>query len=133
MIHDKDYMIRMVRQFSNFLAKLLTSKNEGEEEESIMAFDTQMRDIFKMSFDELSSKTSEEIIAIVQEHEDHHQGDFYELLGHLFYHHLVKHDPQNKDYAQKSKTFYELWIQKSSIFSLPIMSRINELNGIINA
>ena len=40
---------------------------------------------------------------------------------------------KNKDYAQKSKTFYELWIQKSSIFSLPIMSRINELNGVINA
>lgn len=133
MIHDKDYMIRMVRQFSNFLSKLLMGKNEGEEEESIMAFDTQMRDIFKMSFEDLSSQSIDEIIAIVQNQESHHQADFYELLGHLFYHHLVKIEIGNKDYAEKSKTFYELWIQKSSIFSLPIMSRITELNTVINS
>ncbi len=133
MIHDKDYMIRMVREFSNFLSKLLLGKNEGEAEESEMAFDTQMRDIFKMNFETLSAKTTEELKSLVETHEAHHQGDYYELLGHLFYYQLKNNQPNNKDFASKSKTFYELWIQKSSIFSLPIMSRITELNSVINA
>ena len=30
MIHDKDYIIRIVKQFSEFLSRLLLEKNEGE-------------------------------------------------------------------------------------------------------
>jgi len=132
MIHDKDYMIRMVREFSNFLSKLLLGKNEGStEEESEMAFDTQMRDIFRLTFEDLSSKTKEELVSLVETHEAHHQADYYELLGNIFYYKIQSHP--SKDAAEKAKLFYELWLQKSSIFSLPVMSRLQELNTIINS
>lgn len=131
MIHDKDYIIRMVKEFSNFLSKLLLGKNEGELEDSEMAFETQMRDIFKMSFEELASKSREEIEQMISEKDLHHQADYYDLLGNLFYF-AFKKDPTNKDIALKAKTFYELWIQKSSVFSIPIMGRITELSAVTN-
>lgn len=131
MIHDKDYIIRMVKEFSNFLSKLFLGKNEGELEDSEMAFETQMRDIFKMSFVELASKSREEIEQMISEKDLHHQADYYDLLGNLFYF-AFKKDPTNKDIALKAKTFYELWIQKSSVFSIPIMGRITELSAVTN-
>ncbi len=131
MIHDKDYIIRMVKEFSNFLSKLLLGKNEGELEDSEMAFETQMRDIFKMSFEELASKSREEIEQMISEKDLHHQADYYDLLGNLFYF-AFKKDPTNKEIALKAKTFYELWIQKSSVFSIPIMGRITELSAVTN-
>ena len=131
MIHDKDYIIRMVKEFSNFLSKLILGKNEGELEDSQMAFETHMRDIFKMSFDELASKSREEIEEMVSEKDLHHQADDYDLLGNLFYFEFQK-DNTNKDLALKAKTFYELWLQKSSVFSIPVMGRITELSTAIN-
>lgn len=131
MIHDKDYIIRMVKEFSNFLSKLLLGKNEGELEDSEMAFETQMRDIFKMSFEELASKSREEIEQMISEKDLHHQADYYDLLGNLFYF-AFKKDPTNKEIALKAKTFYELWIQKSSVFSIPIMGTITELSAVTN-
>lgn len=125
MIHDKDYIIRIVRNFSAFLSKLLLEKNEGELPEQQRLFDTQMNDVFKMNFETLSSKTKEEILEIVNSKEPHHQADYLELLGHLFY--VKGKEIQNKDLLDKAKYFYELYLQKSGIFSLPIINRINEL------
>ncbi|MEN2434061.1 DUF6483 family protein [Weeksellaceae bacterium A-14] len=129
MIHDKDYMIRMVREFSNFLSKLLLGKNEGNPEENQMAFETQMKDIFHMNYEELAAKTKEEINDIILEKEDHHQADYYDLLGNLFYY-KFKEKP-DADLAAKAKMFYELWLQKSSTFSLPVMGRISELQSAL--
>lgn len=33
----------------------------------------------------------------------------------------------NKDFLDKSKTFYELYLQTSGIFALPVINRINEI------
>ena len=33
------------------------------------------------------------------------------------------------DFADKAKTFYELYLQSSGIFALPIINRINELKS----
>ena len=131
MIHDKDYIIRMVKEFSNFLSKLILGKNEGELEDSQMAFETQMRDIFKMSFEELAYKSREEIEEMVSEKDLHHQADYYDLLGNLFYF-AFKKETSNQDLALKAKTFYELWLQKSSVFSIPVMGRITELSNALN-
>lgn len=125
MIHDKDYMIRMVREFSNFLAQLLLGKNEGKPQEETMAFETQMKDIFHMTFEELSGKTTEDIIHMINQKEPHHHADYYDLLGNLFYY-KFKTDG-SKDFAEKAKTFYQLWLQKSSTFSLAVMAKIGEL------
>ena len=56
MIQDKDFTIRLIKQLSNLLAKLLLGKNEGEEEMSQQMFDTAVKDIFKMNFYELATK-----------------------------------------------------------------------------
>lgn len=125
MIHDKDYIIRIVKQFSEMIANMLLGKNEGTLEEQQMVFETQMKDIFKMSFAELSAMNTDEINNWVESKDASHHIAYYELLGHLFYH---KFKEENRsDFAEKAKTFYEIWLQKSQIFSLPVMSRINEL------
>lgn len=130
MIHDKDYIIRIVKQFSEFLSKMiLGGKNEGKLVEFQRVFDTNMNDTFKMSFEELSLKTSEEIIALVNEKDSSHHIPYFELLGHLFY--LKNQENPNKDFTEKAKIFYELYLQKSGIFSLPIVSRINELKILL--
>ena len=127
MIHDKDYMMRMVMQFSDFLSKLLLGKNEGLPDDEQLVFETQMKDIFKMNFEELSAKTSDELIGWVDSHESHHHAAYYELLGHLFY--FKFKEAGSRDFAEKSKTFYEIWIQRSQIFSLPVIQRINEIKA----
>lgn len=126
MIHDKDYLIRIVKQFSEFLSKMiLGGKNEGDLTELERVFETNMRDTFKISFEELAQKSTEEILAMVSEKDTAHHIPYFELLGHLFY--FKNKENPNPEFAAKAKTFYETYLQKSGIFSLPIVSRINEL------
>lgn len=125
MIHDKDYIIRIVKQFSEMIANMLLGKNEGTMEEQQMVFETQMKDIFKMDFEELSAMSINEISAWVNAKDEPHHVAYYELLGHLFYYKFKEEG--KRDFADKAKAFYELWLRKSQIFSLPVMSRINEL------
>lgn len=125
MIHDKDYLIRIVKQFSEFLAKLLLEKNEGTLPDHQRLFETYMNDTFKMTFEELAAKTTEEITLLIEAKDKSHQIPYYELLGHLFYFKFKELAIQ--DFARKSKSFYECYLQKSGIFSMPIVSRIGEL------
>ena len=88
-------------------------------------FDTLMRDIFKMNFTEVSSMAKEDMIALVNERQERDRKDYYEMLGNLFY--FKSREGENKDFQDKAKTFYELYLQTSGIFALPIINRINEL------
>ena len=126
MIHDKDYIIRIVKQFSEFVSKMiLRGKNEGDLVELQRVFDTNMNDTFKMDFETLASKPTEEIIEIIHAKEKNHHIPYFELLGHLFY--FKNKENTNPNLAEKAQTFYEHYLQKSGIFSLPIVSRIGEL------
>ncbi|UFK96664.1 hypothetical protein [Kaistella faecalis] len=128
MIHDKDYIIRIVKQFSEFLSKMiLGGKNEGDLSELDRVFDTNMRDTFKMSFEELALKSSAEMIDLVGTKDTAHHIPYFELLGHLFY--FKNKENPSPDYASKAKAFYEIYLQKSGIFSMQIVSRINELKA----
>ncbi len=128
MIHDKDYIIRIVKQFNEFLSKMiLGGSNDGDAIELQRIFETNMNDTFKMTFEELSAKTSEEIINLINEKDNSHHIPYFELLGNLFY--IKNKENPNKDFAEKAKTFYEMYIQKSGIFSMPVISRINELKN----
>ena len=127
MIHDKDYIIRIVKQFSEFVSKMiLRGKNEGDLVELQRVFETNMNDTFKMDFETLASKSTEEIIEIIHAKEKNHHIPYFELLGHLFY--FKNKERPNPDFTQKAKVFYEHYLQTSGIFSLPIVSRIGELN-----
>lgn len=125
MIHDKDYIMRIVRNFSDMLSKLILGKNESDVIELQRTFDTQMNDVFKLNFDKFSEKTTDEILVFVEEKEAAHQIAYLELLGNLFY--VKGKEMENPDLLLKSKAFYEIYLQKSGIFSMPIISRINEL------
>lgn len=128
MIHDKDYIIRIVKQFSEMLATLLLGKNEGtlpEEQQNV--FETNMNDTFKMSFEDLASQSTDSIIAMIDAKDKAHHIPYYELLGHIFY--FKNKENPNPDFAKKAKTFYEIYLQRSGIFSLPIVNRIGELKS----
>ena len=84
MIQDKDFTIRLIRQFSQALEKLLLGKPEESLMQKELDFDSLMRDIFKMNFQDISSKTSEELIQLVEERETKDHPDYYEMLGNLF-------------------------------------------------
>lgn len=126
MIHDKDYIIRIVKQFSEFLSKMiLGGKNEGDLVELQRVFDTNMNDTFKMDFETLSAKSTDEIVQLINDKDKSHHIPYFELLGHLFY--FKNKENPNPDFAEKAKVFYEHYLQTSGIFSMPIMSRIGEL------
>ncbi|MGU3374510.1 hypothetical protein [Chryseobacterium sp. M5A1_1a] len=125
MITDKEFTLRLIRQLTQALEKLILEKPEESLMQKELDFDTLMRDIFKMSFTEISSKTKEELIEIVNERQERDHKDYYEMLGNLFY--FKSREDQNKDFQDKAKTFYELYLQTSGIFALPIINRINEL------
>lgn len=90
-------------------------------------FDSLMKDIFKVNFKELASKSKEELIKIVKERESKDHADYYEMLGNVFmFHYKIE---GKLDFADRAKTFYELYLQTSGIFALPIINRINELKS----
>lgn len=128
MIHDKDYIIRIVKQFSEFLSKMIVGgKNEGDLTELQRVFDTNMNDTFKMDFDTLSAKPTDEIVQLINDKEKSHHIPFFELLGNLFY--FKNKENPNAEFAEKAKVFYEHYLQTSGIFSMPIVSRIGELKN----
>ena len=120
-------MIRLVRQFSNFLSKLILGKNEGDPIEEERIFETQLKDIFHTDFETLSEKSEEDLVAFVEEKENFH-ADYYDMLGNLFYYKGKQFS--NISFLQKAKTFYELYLQTSGIFALPIINRIAEIQNI---
>jgi len=125
MITDKEFTLRLIRQLTQALEKLILDKPEESLMQKELDFDTLMRDIFKMNFTEVSSMAKEEMIAIVNERQERDHKDYYEMLGNLFY--FKSREGQNKDFQDKAKTFYELYLQTSGIFALPVINRINEL------
>lgn len=130
MIHDKDYIIRIVKQFSEMIANMLLGKNEGTPTEEQMVFETQMKDVFKMSFKELSAMSISEIQGWISVKDETHHIAYYELLGNLFYY-KYKENP-SKDLAEKAKVFMETWVQKAQIFSIPVMGRVTELKNYLS-
>ena len=125
MITDKEFTLRLIRQLTQALEKLILDKPEESLMQKELDFDTLMRDIFKMNFTEVASMTKEEMITLVKERQERDRKDYYEMLGNLFY--FKSREEQNKDFQDKAKTFYELYLQTSGIFALPIINRINEL------
>ncbi|MBO9692582.1 hypothetical protein [Chryseobacterium sp.] len=125
MITDKEFTLRLIRQLTQALEKLILDKPEESLMQKELDFDTLMRDIFKMSFTEVASMTKEEMIALVNERQERDHKDYYKMLGNLFYFNS-RHD-HNKDFQDKAKTFYERYLQTSGIFALPVINRINEL------
>ncbi len=130
MIQDKDFTLRLIRQLTQALEKLLLGKPEESLMQKELDFDSLMKDIFKINFEELASKSKEEIIEIVKQRETKDHTDYYEMLGNLFMFHYRTEG--KTDYGNKAKIFYELYLQTSGIFSLPVINRINELKTVLN-
>ena len=125
MITDKEFTLRLIRQLSQALEKLILDKPEESLMQKELDFDSLMKDIFKFDFKELSEKPKEEVIEIVKERQERDHKDYYEMLGNLFYYNGKVLN--NSDFLDKAKTFYELYLQTSGIFALPIINRINEI------
>ncbi|WP_343611288.1 hypothetical protein [Chryseobacterium oranimense] len=125
MITDKEFTLRLIRQLTQALEKLILDKPEESLMQKELDFDSLMRDIFKFDFTALSAKTKEEIIEIVNERQERDHKDYYEMLGNLFY--FKGKQEANNEFLEKAKTFYELYLQTSGIFALPVINRINEI------
>ena len=127
MIQDKDFTLRLIRQLTQALEKLLLGKPEESLMQKELDFDSLMKHIFKIDFKELALKSKEELIEIVKKRESKDHADYYEMLGNVFMFHY-KTEGQ-KDFAAKAIVFYEKYLQTSGIFALPIINRINELKS----
>ncbi|WP_027376879.1 hypothetical protein [Kaistella palustris] len=125
MIHDKDYIIRIVKQFSEFLSKMIIGGNSGDPAELQRIFDTNMNDTLKMDFESLASTPTDEIIGMISAKDKSHHIPYFELLGNLFY--FKNKENPTPDFADKAVTFYEHYLRTSGVFSMPIVSRIGEL------
>lgn len=125
MIQDKDFTLRLIRQFTQALDKLILGKPEESLMQKELDFDSIIKDVFKFDFTALSLKSSDEIIEMVNLRETKDHKDYYEMLGNLFYY--KGKEENNQKFLLKSKTFYELYLKTSGIFSLPVINRINEI------
>ena len=130
MITDKEFTLRLIRQLTQALNKLILDKPEESLMQKEMDYDTLMKDIFKIDFVTISAMTKEDIISLVNERQERDHKDYYELLGNLFY--LKSKEDNNQDFQEKAKTFYELYLQTSGIFALPIITRISELKKALS-
>lgn len=131
MIQDKDFTIRLIRQLTQALDKILLGKPEESLMQKDLDFDSLMKDVFKIDYKALSALSKEEIVALVDQRETKDHVDYYEMLGNVFQFHFNQN--QNKDDAEKAKLFYENYLQKSGIFALPIINRLTGLNQYLNS
>ena len=129
MIQDKDFLIRQIQQFTAMLSKLLLGKNEGRPEEIELVIETQLKYIFKTTFPELQVLSLDEIIEKVEIFKPHQQGELYEMLGHLFYY--KNRENFEESLAKYSIFFYEMWILKAQVFSIPVNARIKVMRESI--
>lgn len=130
MIQDKDYTLRLIRQLTQALEKLILDKPEESLMQKELDYDSLMKDIFKINFSELSLKSKDEIVFMVNEKLEKDRKDYYEMLGNIFY--LKGKESQNLDFLGKGKAFYELYLQTSGIFALPIINRINDITKALS-
>lgn len=129
MIQDKDFTLRLIRQLTQALEKLLLGKPEESLMQKELDFDSLMKDIFNMDFNDIASKSKEAIVEIVKEREPKDHANYYEMLGNVF---MFHYRTEGKlDFADKAKTFYELYLTTSGIFALPVINRINELKVVL--
>lgn len=128
MIQDKDFTLRLVRQLSASLEKLLLGKPEESLMEKDLDFDVALRDIFKMDFRTYSEIPTNEMKQMVLDLEDRNHVDYFLLIGNLFYFHW-KTD-KNENFKEKAIMGYENYLQKSGVFALPIITRISELKKV---
>ncbi|KAF5274455.1 hypothetical protein FQR65_LT16992 [Abscondita terminalis] len=106
---DKDFTIRLIRQLSQALEKLLLGKPEESLMQKELNFDSLMRDIFRMNFRDVASKTSEGLIQMVEEKETKDRPDYYEMLGNLFYFHYQQEN--NAEYAPEQECIRNIFRQ----------------------
>lgn len=130
MITDKEFTLRLIRQLSQALEKLILDKPEESLMQKDLDFDSLMRDIFKMNFSEVSSKKKEELIEMINERQERDHKDYYEMLGNLFY--FKGKTESNNDFLDKARTFYERYLQTSGIFALPVINRISEIKKALD-
>ena len=128
MIQDKDFTLRLIRQLTQALEKLILDKPEESLMQKELDYDSLMKDIFKLNFDEVSRMSNNELIEMVNIRQSRDHKDYYEMLGNLFY--WRGKELKNNNFIVRSKTFYELYLQTSGIFALPIINRITEINKI---
>lgn len=128
MIQDKDFTLRLIRQLTQALEKLILDKPEESLMQKELDYDSLMKDIFKLNFDEVSGMSNDELIEMVNIRQSRDHKDYYEMLGNLFY--WRGKELKNNNFTVRSKTFYELYLQTSGIFALPIINRITEINKI---
>lgn len=126
MIQDKDYTLRLIRQFSQALEKLILGKPEESLMQKEMDYDSLIKDIFKMDFKALSSLDLDQIDDLVKERQEKDHKDYYEMLGNLYYY--EGHQQKNPEMLRISKVFYQNYLTSSQIYSMPIINRITELN-----
>lgn len=129
MIQDKDFTLRLIRQLTQALEKLILDKPEESLMQKELDYDSLMKDIFKLNFDEVSGMSNEELIEMVNLRQSRDHKNYYEMLGNLFY--WRGKELKNNNFIVRSKTFYELYLQTSGIFALPIINRITEINKIM--
>ena len=127
MIQDKDFTLRLIRQLTQALEKLLLGKPEESLMQKELDFDSLMKDIFKINFEDIASKSKEAIVEIVKQRESKDHANYYEMLGNVFM--FYYRTEEKLDFADKAITFYELYLQSSGIFALPIINKINELKS----
>lgn len=125
MIQDKDFTLRLVRQLSTSLEKLLLGKPEESLMEKDLDFDVALRDIFKMDFKTYAEIPTDEMKQKVLDLEDRNHVDYFLLIGNLFY--FQWKTDKNENFQQKAIMGYENYLQKSGVFALPIITRIGEL------
>lgn len=128
MIQDKDYTLRLIRQFTQALEKMILDMPEDHLMQKEMDYDALIKDVFKIDFKTLSSLSYEEIVEQVNERQEKDRKDYYEMLGHLYYYEGSK--TKNPEMLRISKLFYQNYLTASQIYSLPIINRIAELNQL---
>ncbi len=114
-MYEKDYILRLLAEASNFLATILKLKKEDRITEAIETIDNSYINIFNLKRDEVLSLSIEEILSLFKNN-DKDSFEFYELFANVLYQDatLTKDDFVKQALLEKSLSFME-YVDKNDV------------------
>ncbi len=121
-MYQKDYMLRLIEQFGEFLAIILSYIKKGNYKKASVTIQNTYRELLNKEAAEFLNLPNSELIEILEtKHQFNHQQ--LEILGELFYaeaemRKLKEEIPESKSLYQKALIIFEYLDKEQKIFSV---------------
>lgn len=105
----KDYIMRMIQQLSNFIAKIITNKNAQNYDEALRNIDSAFENILGLNFNLLDTLSADDIAGLLGISKDKSTGSMKCIVAAR----LLKEKAEVQKASKKDDSFSQFYYQKA--------------------